>query len=310
MWLEGLVVGVTSFLLTFLMTPRLAERLRNRGIVGVDLHKDDKPEIPEMGGIAILAGFLLAAFFGFLLFEDVKILVGALIVVVTGALGVIDRFKTLTPFQKVVSLLLVGTILVPFSIPSSYGYYGVFFLIFIPILFMCVSNFTNMLAGFNGLEIGTGLIASGGIVALSMLNQSFAGFVLSSSMFGALLAFLDYNRYPATVFPGDVGTLIIGAALFSSIVFGRFYLTGAVVFVPYVLDAVMKYFSVGIMTRQSQKPTVLKEGKLFIPVGSNMSLARFFLRRKALKERDVVRMVWIVEAVFCLFAILLELIML
>ncbi len=173
---------------------------------------------------------------------------------------------------------------------------------------MCTANFTNMLAGFNGLEIGTGAIASLGVAFLAFLNQSLAGFVLSSSMFGALLAFFYYNRYPARVFPGDVGTLIIGAALFSSIVFGRFYLTGAIVFIPYVLDASLKYFSVGVMTRQSQTPTVLRDGKLFIPEGSNMSLARFFLKRKALTESDVVKKVWLVETLFCLFAILLELV--
>lgn len=38
---------------------------------------------------------------------------------------------------------------------------------------------------------------------------------ISFSMLGALLAFLFYNKYPANVFPGDVGTLIIGACIVS-----------------------------------------------------------------------------------------------
>ncbi|MFQ5976256.1 MAG: multidrug transporter [Candidatus Hydrothermarchaeales archaeon] len=308
MWLEGLVFGSTAFLLTLILTPKLAKTLGDKEIIGVDLHKDDRPEIPEMVGVSILAGFLVSSLSAFLFYKDLRILIGVFVVLVTAILGVIDRFKTLTPFQKILSLLLVGIMLVPFSIPPFYGYFGIFYLIFIPSLFMCASNFTNMLAGFNGLEIGTGAIASLGVAVLSVLNQSLAGFILSSSISGALLAFLYYNRYPAKVFPGDVGTLIIGAALFSSIVFGKFYITGAIVFIPYALDATLKYLSAGIMTRQSQTPTILKDGKLFIPEGSNMSLARLFLKRKALTENEVVKKVWLVEAGFCLIAILLELI--
>jgi UDP-N-acetylglucosamine--dolichyl-phosphate N-acetylglucosaminephosphotransferase len=173
-----------------------------------------------------------------------------------------------------------------------------------PIFFMFACNFTNMLAGFNGLEIGTGAIASFGMALLAYMNNSIDGFILSSAMFGALLAFLYYNRYPAKVFPGDVGTLIIGAALFTSMVLSKAELPGAIIFVPYAADAALKYLSVGVMTRESQSPTQLREGKLYVPGGSNLSLARFFIRRRAMTEPEVVLRVWAVEAIFVLIAVL------
>ncbi|MFQ6135699.1 MAG: multidrug transporter [Candidatus Hydrothermarchaeales archaeon] len=297
---------IISFVVAFLSTPKLADKLKERGIMGVDIHKEERPEIPEMGGLAIVAGFLISTIVAYLLYRDLRILIGIILVLLTAALGVFDRFKPLSPIQKIISLALIGLILVPFSIPPSYGYYGIFYLIFIPFFFMCACNFTNMLAGFNGLEIGTGAIAALGVVGLSIIDQSSASFILSSCIFGALLAFLYYNKYPAKVFPGDVGTLIIGAALFSAIVFGRFYLTGAIVFIPYALDAALKYLSAGIMTRESQAPTGIKDGKLYIPEGSNLSVARIFLRRRAMPEREVVKRVWIVEACFSIFALILE----
>jgi UDP-N-acetylglucosamine--dolichyl-phosphate N-acetylglucosaminephosphotransferase len=169
----------------------------------------------------------------------------------------------------------------------------------VPIFFMFACNFTNMLAGFNGLEIGTGAIASLGMAAVAYLNGSTVGAILSGAMFFALLAFLYYNRYPAKVFPGDVGTLIIGAALFTTMIISKIELFGAIILAPYIADAALKYLSVGVMTRESQTPTELKEGRLYTPDGSNLSLARIFIRSKALREPEVVFRVWAVEAACC-----------
>ncbi len=294
--------AVLSFAITFLLTPIFARQLESRGVVGTDLHKEDGRKVPEMVGLAILAGFLISASTAYALSHDVKILAALALVLAVGILGTADGFKKLTPLQKVVSLTLAGALLVPFISDFGPG------IIALPFLFMVACNFTNMLAGFNGLEIGTGAIASLGVAAIAYLNKAEASFVIASAMFASLLAFLYFNKYPARVFPGDVGTLIIGAALFPAIVFGKFELSGAIIFIPYALDAALKYFSAGVMTRESQMATKIKDGKLYIPQGANLSLARLFLRRGALTESELVRRVWAFEAVFCLMAIGVELI--
>ena len=46
-------VGFTSSLLSM---PAVMKFMRSRGIVGVDMHKLDRPSIPEMGGVAVLIG--------------------------------------------------------------------------------------------------------------------------------------------------------------------------------------------------------------------------------------------------------------
>ena len=50
-------VLVASFLGSFVTVPVLIPRLRRAGIVGRDMHKPGQPEIPEMGGLALVAGF-------------------------------------------------------------------------------------------------------------------------------------------------------------------------------------------------------------------------------------------------------------
>lgn len=301
-------IPIAAFFITFALTPVLKDRLGKMGITGTDLHKPGRVQIPEMGGIAILGGFLIPVIASYFFYPEAGLLVGLAVVLLVGGLGIADGIKKLSPLQKVISLTIVGAILVPFAKPSISGYnLGIWYLIFVPIFFMFACNFTNMLAGFNGLEIGTGAIASFGMALLAYMNNSIDGFILSSAMFGALLAFLYYNRYPAKVFPGDVGTLIIGATLFTSMVLSKAELPGAIIFVPYAADAAMKYLSVGVMTRESQSPTHLKGGKLYIPEGSNMSLPRVFLRRRPMAEKEVVVMVWAVEAVCCTVAISLAL---
>ncbi|MFH1579629.1 MAG: multidrug transporter, partial [Thermoplasmatota archaeon] len=43
--------------MTFVIIPWLIPRLKARGVVGRDLNKPSKPEVAEMGGIAVVVGF-------------------------------------------------------------------------------------------------------------------------------------------------------------------------------------------------------------------------------------------------------------
>ena len=46
-----------AFGMTFVVIPWLIPRLKARGVVGKDLNKPSKPDIAEMGGIAVVMGF-------------------------------------------------------------------------------------------------------------------------------------------------------------------------------------------------------------------------------------------------------------
>src|SRR3990172_2311951 len=279
----NLLPFLSAFALTFALTPFAARFFLKKGIVGIDLHKEGATKIPEMGGVAIFFSILVVLVYHY--FQgNAQLLMPIFTVYIIGTLGLIDGFVKLSAIQKITSFFAVGAFLA-----WGLGYKEILPLILIGFFFMSSVNFTNMLAGFNGLEIGTGAIAAAGLAVASYLEGSTSSFLISSITAGSLLAFLYFNRYPATVFPGDVGTLIIGAALFPSILIGRLYAPGFLIFTPYLIDASLKFFSAGVMTRESQKPTIVKEGKLYMPSGSNMSLARAFLMRGALNEIEVVK---------------------
>jgi phospho-N-acetylmuramoyl-pentapeptide-transferase len=111
------------------------------------------------------------------------------------------------------------------------GYQDWAWLVFIPIVIFiitAVSNGANLTDGIDGLAAGTSAISvlalgiftfvSGNIIFSSYLNimyipNSGEMTVFIASFVGALVGFLWYNSYPASVFMGDTGSLTIGGII-------------------------------------------------------------------------------------------------
>ena len=76
---------------------------------------------------------------------------------------------------------------------------------------VATANAVNITDGMDGLAGGLSLIAIG---ALSLFLQARGGDkAVGMALFGGLLAFLMFNRYPARVFMGDTGSLALGFAI-------------------------------------------------------------------------------------------------
>nr|WP_315195918.1 phospho-N-acetylmuramoyl-pentapeptide-transferase [uncultured Flavobacterium sp.] len=111
------------------------------------------------------------------------------------------------------------------------GYEKWAWLIFIPVVIFiitAVSNGANLTDGIDGLAAGTSAVSvfalmiftfvSGNIIFSNYLNimyipNSGEMTVFIASFLGALIGFLWYNSYPASVFMGDTGSLTIGAII-------------------------------------------------------------------------------------------------
>lgn len=281
-----------SFFLTFILTPLFARYAKSLGIVGIDLHKEEKKEVPEMGGIAIFISIFASLFY----YGAFKTLIALNL---TEAFGIYDDVTKAKAWQKLGIPFLIGALY--FYLAENLGFFKAIAFAF---AFMCTVNFTNMLAGFNGLEIGTGAIAMLGIFASAYLLNAELSMVISLVFLASLLAFLYYNKYPAKIFPGDAGTLIIGAAFFLAIYHANLYIQGFIILIPYIVDALLKFISAGIMTRESQKPTIVKHGMLFAPEKSNLSLPRLILKIKPMKEKQLVVTIWLIELFFAFLSLL------
>jgi len=200
----------------------LAARFAHR-IGAVDEPKDrglhDRP-MPRLGGLAILAGVLLAG--GFFLRaspETRGILTGA---AVAAVLGAIDDAVELPAAPKlggqvaaaaipVFANVRVENVTLPFLGPLDFG----------PVLggaltllgLVAVMNIINFTDGVDGLAAGVCAIAAVTFAAITLsLGRIDAG-VLAGLTAGAALGFLPHNFNPARIFMGDSGSSLLGLLL-------------------------------------------------------------------------------------------------
>ena len=250
-----LVVFGVGFLVTSVLTPKLIPKLFEADLTGRDKNKVGEPLVAEMGGLCVIAGFVVAvllavAFSSFQVLEqvvDFKINLASLFaalstVLIMSLLGIFDDIFDIKQHVKAALPLIASLPLVainvgetsmnlPFVGPVDFGI--LYPLLLIPFAITGASNAMNMLAGFNGLEAGLGAIMCLAVGIVSWHAGSMEASVISFAMLGALLAFLRFNWFPARILPGDVGTLSIGAAVAAAVIVGNIEKLGIILILPF-----------------------------------------------------------------------------
>ena len=291
LYVIAIICGLLSFSMTRLFMPKIIKKLEEADIVGKDIHKSWKPVVAEMGGFGIIFGFVLGMFSGIYMHEILAfpLLIVLVVILLVGMIGILDDLLALSSKSKFFLLFIAGLPLMWAAPPNV----GILYLITIPIALSIGANLTNMLAGLNGIESGLGVISMTSLTIACIILGKYDVTIISMSMLGALAAFLYFNRYPAQIFPGDTGTLIIGAAIVCIAFIGRVKLIALIVMMPNIIDAALKFYS---------------EGKLVRPEVGFKSLIRLILR-KPIAEKDAVKIIWGIGIVFGILGIIVALIM-
>ena len=289
----SLVTFGLSGLVTLIVVFLLAPRLKGAGIVARDLHKPDQPQIPTMGGLAIIAGFsagiLLAVGLSAFLPSSLQVKQAELLallgtVLLIAIIGIIDDLLGMRQWAKallplVASLPLVAIkaghtqMTIPLIWPVDFGIFYPLFLV--PLGVTGAANAVNMLAGFNGLEAGMGALAVASMAIIAYSIKSTTALIIASSALGALLATLYFNWYPAKVFIGDVGTLSIGAIIASAVIIGNFEAAGVILIIPYAVDFLLK--------AKNRFPSsgwwgIYNDGKLYCPPNGPVGLCQLVMK--------------------------------
>jgi len=313
------IILLISFLVSFALFPIMIFRLKKAGIVGKNMNSAMQEEVAEMGGLVMVAGFgagiftLIAVKTFFNIFPSVdliSVLVAFSTILIVVLIGIFDdlvsmpqQVKAFMPALAALPLIVIkeGTsfMKIPFFGMINFGL--LYTLVIIPLEMTIAANAVNMLAGFNGLEVGMGIIVVGSLAIIAYLLGNINILVILLATLGALLAALYYNWYPAKVLIGDVGTLSIGAIIAVAVVIGNFGIAGAILLIPYIIDFLIKAknhfpYSFGIY----------KEGKLYCPKGGPVGLGQLIMKLSGgISERNLVLVLMGIEAVFGVVAILL-----
>ena len=254
--IASLILGGFSFLVTFFLTPYFIDKFKKAGITGKDMNKKDKPEVVEMGGIAIIAGFVasllpaISVSTGDLLVNLLALLSVTLLVSTIGIFDdILDSLGGITQWQHALLPLIASfplialrignhTLRIPVIGTVDFGLLYPFLLI--PLGITCAANAVNMLGGLNGLRLSLAGLISGTLGIVGILRTDAFTATISFALTGAILAFLYYNWYPAKVFPGDTGTLGVGAIIAAIIIIANLERVGALLFLLFIIEFFLK----------------------------------------------------------------------
>ena len=327
MILEFVMPCVIAFIVTIVLTPYMTKKLEKIGIVGIDIHKEDKPRVPEMGGVIILIGMFSSIFVTAAFVDTISktILLAALCTLALIAIiGMIDDLFPLKPSYKVLLCAFASAPLVMIHFGRSMVYipfFGVldlgwiYWFFVIPTAITGAANAINMLAGLNGLETGIGAIACGGLVICALITGSTISAIFGLTLLGALLAFLKYNIYPAKIFPGDTGTLIIGASLAIMSTMGNMEKAGAVALLPMAGTAILglHFFELVLKAKtkfDGESFGVLSGKGILKPPKLNgktqiSSLTHLIMWKYDLTEKQIVYLFWAIQFIVMIIVVVL-----
>ena len=236
---EYLLVACVAASVVFLLTP-LARQVAIRWKAVAKPRDRDVHAVatPRMGGVAILAGFALALFVAARLpslhraFENGPDLPWVLIsAAVVCAVGVIDDRYELDSLTKLAGQVLAcglmvtkGNVQLAFvSLPIGSGTFSLGRDLAIPVtilLTVLTINAMNFIDGLDGLAAGVTMIAAGAFFVFSyhlakggFADVTAAPTLLVAALAGACAGFLPHNFWPARVFMGDSGSMVLGLLL-------------------------------------------------------------------------------------------------
>ncbi|MBF8437402.1 undecaprenyl/decaprenyl-phosphate alpha-N-acetylglucosaminyl 1-phosphate transferase [Halanaerobiaceae bacterium Z-7014] len=234
-------VFLIGLIITYISTPLIRRfAIKLEAVDKPDKRRVNKRPVPNLGGIAIYLGFTAAVLFGSEPAADRTGIIfgGSLIMLI----GVIDDIYELRPSVKLFGQLLAAVVLVlsgisiefisnPFA--DSMIYLGVFAIPVTIIWIVGVTNTVNLIDGLDGLAAGVSIIAAATLFIVSLQEGQFITAVLTAALAGSALGFLRFNFYPARIFMGDGGAMMIGFILASVSIIGALKSAAAMtLFVP------------------------------------------------------------------------------
>ena len=221
---------ITFFLALIVTAVTTPLAIKIAPVIGaVDVPKDDrrmhKRPIPRFGGVAIYLGVLVGFFrLGDWNDQVLGLLVGSTLILL---LGVIDDIKGLRPRVKLAGQIACAAILYFFTIQirgmANVLPWGPWYIAFPKVIAFLVTvvwivgitNTINLIDGLDGLAAGITCISCLSVAYTALVTDREVTCMLILGLAGATMGFLIWNFYPAKIFMGDAGSMLLGYLLAS-----------------------------------------------------------------------------------------------
>ena len=223
---QFVILGIAAFALTGLLTwPVRAIAIRLGAMDAPNMARKTQSEpVPYLGGVAIALGITLITFAAVFVggnkggentsqLKDLALTV-LLPALVLGAMGLIDDLRSLSPWPRLITQSLVGSVVAfmivqggtigtPFGTTALNTAITIFWIV-------GVCNSINFFDNLDGAASGAIAIAAIGVFLIAFDRGQELVSALSIVTAGATIGFLMWNRSPAKIYMGDAGALFLG----------------------------------------------------------------------------------------------------
>lgn len=234
--LRYIAIFILAAALVWIFTP-VAQKLSFRlGLLDIpDRRKQHDKLTPLMGGWAMLISFCVSALAVLPLSTNLRgIIFGAMIAF---SIGLADDYckskgKELSAGPKFLGQVVAALVLAShgvrvFYITNPFSQGMIFFsplvsYVITTIWVVAVMNLINFMDGLDGLAAGITSIAAGTLALVAWQMNQTVSITLAVLVLGVSLGFLRFNRFPASIFMGDMGANFLGFLLGAISVGGSF----------------------------------------------------------------------------------------
>lgn len=238
-WEEMLISAVSSFAITIILMPFIIGYFRTKQLgqttreEGPTWH-EVKTGTPTMGGVVFLISASATIIWTAIWQNAFTVSLGLLVFILMlyGLLGFLDdyiklikkRNLGLTSAQKFIGQVVGGALFYIVyrmqGLPSELNLLGLadvslgwFYGLVIIFWLVGFSNAVNLTDGLDGLATGTSIIAYSAYAIIAFHQEQIDVLIFCLAVIGGLIGFLGFNKKPARIFMGDVGSLALGGGL-------------------------------------------------------------------------------------------------
>jgi UDP-GlcNAc:undecaprenyl-phosphate GlcNAc-1-phosphate transferase len=210
---------ITAFIFTLIAIPPIISFIKRYRLYDLpNARKEHSSPIPTMGGVAIMAGMMVALCMWFPFKENMAQLSFFFCVATLFAIGIMDDLKDLSAKYKFIVQTALALLIATsgIRITTFDGLFGIYDLpitaqyTFTFLAIVGITNAFNLIDGIDGLAGGIGFMSLITLGSFLTLNGDINTALIAFALAGGILAFLYFNFNPAKIFMGDTGSLVLG----------------------------------------------------------------------------------------------------
>lgn len=225
----AITVAGMPFIIGYFRMKKQGQEIRDEG----PKWHNSKAGTPTMGGLGFLAAAVITSIW-YSLWTDkmtTSLLILVFVLLLYGIIGFLDDFiklakkqnEGLTSSQKFIAQVVVAIVFYVIyrmeGYPNTLNFFGIelplniIYGLFVIFWLVGFSNAVNLTDGIDGLVSGLGTISFATYGIIAWKQQQYEVLIVCLAVMGGLVGFFPYNKKPAKIFMGDVGSLALGGLL-------------------------------------------------------------------------------------------------